>query len=433
MLDSPNERKSLVVPNSWLKKIDYISHLIVSNQTFVAIMGESGSGKSTFIKILQENLDGKTRTQVYNAGDFDIGKVLETLEVVKDNNSHVLIIIDDAQLLTQKALQEVMTITEQAKKPCLHIGFVTDYSLATAIAQLESPLLHTLELGFLTEGETKTYLLQNFPNQNQIYKTLNDKALEQFYLLTGGNISRINQQMANHFGSSIIKTHKKSKSDYKILSLTLVAAVAILGFFLFYESEPPVLNVAVEEHLPEPLIIDSITEPVLLSELPNIEKELMRGISSIPSWSEGTTRLPIQPSPKRILDVSLDDNSNDSLVVRDRVLVIPKVFSAKKNPDLVKKKVAQRLGRSNVIKKSYTIQLLASQKQADIKRFLATHSLKGNIKIRMTTRQGKKWYVLTYGEYRKKEQAKLAMGKLPSHLVGLKPWVRDMTGLRANV
>jgi DamX protein len=75
-----------------------------------------------------------------------------------------------------------------------------------------------------------------------------------------------------------------------------------------------------------PFVPEMEREQILLSQLPDIFQALITQKSRIPAWYASATRQQVQPSPKRIVDVQLDDENDDSLVVRDRVVVIPKVI-----------------------------------------------------------------------------------------------------------
>ena len=55
---------------------------------------------------------------------------------------------------------------------------------------------------------------------------------------------------------------------------------------------------------------------------------------------------------------------------------------------------------------------------------------KKNIKINLTKRNGNDWYVLTLGEFRKREQAQDAVKHLPVKLVQLNPWIRQIGQLK---
>jgi DamX protein len=179
-------------------------------------------------------------------------------------------------------------------------------------------------------------------------------------------------------------------------------------------------------------------EMILVSQLIDINHELASQASKIAPWYLSAVNQPVQPSPRRIVDVKLDEEPfDDSLVVRDRVVVIPKTIplsQAKPTtqvvqliPQVSKNQTAQ----DGVKSKPFTIQLMASFKEEDLRRFVHKHSIKG-IKITLTQRDKLNWYVLTLGEFQQKEQARAAIKNLPSELALFQPWVRptaDLYGL----
>lgn len=69
------------------------------------------------------------------------------------------------------------------------------------------------------------------------------------------------------------------------------------------------------------------------AEIPPVPKEQALA-SRIPAWYLAAIKRQVLPSPKRIIDVKLDDDYEDSLVVRDRVIVIPKTIKVLSNRTL---------------------------------------------------------------------------------------------------
>lgn len=74
--------------------------------------------------------------------------------------------------------------------------------------------------------------------------------------------------------------------------------------------------------------------------------------------------------------------------------------------------------------KHYTIQLLGSHTKADAEAFAAEHPLPGPVAIVESTRRGKPWYSVFYGDFGKYSKALAAHGKLAGPVAKHGPWVR---------
>lgn len=74
---------------------------------------------------------------------------------------------------------------------------------------------------------------------------------------------------------------------------------------------------------------------------------------------------------------------------------------------------------------SYTLQLSSASRADTLKAFAQKHGL-SNYQVYETTRNGKSWYVLVYGNFPTVGDAKREVERLPAEIQGKKPWVRKM-------
>lgn len=82
----------------------------------------------------------------------------------------------------------------------------------------------------------------------------------------------------------------------------------------------------------------------------------------------------------------------------------------------------------------YTLQLVAGEHLETLQRFLHEHPLDGkSLAFYQTTRKGRPWYALVYGEFGDKTQALAARKRLPGPLRRLKPWVRNLGGIQRQL
>ncbi|WP_028388668.1 AAA family ATPase [Legionella fairfieldensis] len=463
--------KPIFKPDSWLTKIDYINHLVLFNNVLIAVLAEQGAGKTTFCHLLQANLDSQIKSHLMKAtvpfsqADFLVqldsafhlridskATLAHIVRQINERKSHVLMIIDDAQNLSDAFLQEALfELKHQGDHGYFHLCLISDFSLVASLNKLEANLIHTLEPGSLTESETKTYVLNSLPAPRRLDQTMTEKRLEQFYQLTGGNIARINNQMINYFCPEPLKSQPQHKSRVKNIGFVTGAAMTlIVSSYIWHHHFLPSSEKTTEQDLapyiaeirpPLPSILPVVPASgdeaaVLISQLPDIGYELAHRASHLPAWYVEAVREPAQPSPRRATDIALDDGTDDLLVVRDRVVVIPKTLPAHK-PTSIKKVVLNKATSVKTVKKvlpsgasRYTIQLLASPNREDVKRFFKRLSMKKGAKIRTTKRNGLNWYVLTLGDYDQYKQAQVAIKQLPPEFGRYNPWVRSLSQLK---
>lgn len=119
--------RTLLKPESWLSKIEFINHLILFNNTLITVLSEKAGGKTSFASLLQENLDPQINPLVITikapcnregiissiADQFHLKQDEHTdmsslVAQINERRAHVLLMIDDAQHLPEVFIKEVM-------------------------------------------------------------------------------------------------------------------------------------------------------------------------------------------------------------------------------------------------------------------------------------------------------------------------------------
>lgn len=77
----------------------------------------------------------------------------------------------------------------------------------------------------------------------------------------------------------------------------------------------------------------------------------------------------------------------------------------------------------------YTLQLFASFNEQAVRQFRSKHA-KLDIRVFRTLREDLPWYVAVTGSYRNKDEAKVAVARLPADIQHLKPWARSVQGIQ---
>ena len=80
--------------------------------------------------------------------------------------------------------------------------------------------------------------------------------------------------------------------------------------------------------------------------------------------------------------------------------------------------------------KSYTLQLVGARELVTIGRYITLSGLnKSDLALVKTSKEGRDWYVLTYGVYTNKDRARRAIPRLPAYARKQKPWPRRLADL----
>ena len=473
-IEAAVQPRILFKPTTWLAKIDFINHLILFNNVLIAVLSEKEGGKTCFSTLLRNNLDQQVKsisltltppcnrehlilhiaTQLHL--NHDETTSFETLvDQVNERKAHVLLVLDNAQLLSESLIKEMMlAIKKQEDFAFFHVCLVSDYSVVATLNQLAAEqfnnLIHTIELGALNENETRTYVLQRGMNARLLNKPLTEEQFKQFYQLTKGNLTKINSSLESYIFKCSRQIKRNKTLALKKVSLAISAVVVVA-----------VTYVAFDNTLLSPLSTKTITASVQ-SNLGSIFKRNRVDLaeskplkSTIPSWLDSSTHQSVHyASPKKqYLDEDLFAEENEDFIntvaILDKVLVIPKIkpqndwrdssLGSADKPTLESKivevgtlndkELADKTVSQHTKTKVYTIQLAASHRESDVLRFKKSSPLLAEAKVRQFSNSKGIWYVLTLGEYDSFSYAQSQTKQLPVALTKLNPWVRPLVGL----
>jgi DamX protein len=82
---------------------------------------------------------------------------------------------------------------------------------------------------------------------------------------------------------------------------------------------------------------------------------------------------------------------------------------------------------------SYTLQLLGSNSEANVRDFIDRQSDAGRLSYFESRYQEKPWYVVVYGNYPSREAAQQAIARLPTALQELQPWARNLADIQTAI
>lgn len=442
---------TLLKPKSWLTKIEFIKHLVQGSNVLISILGEQSGGKSTFANILLATLAPKVNAVVVTASPlFELHSILSQIGQALNHQGEMrlenfiaecqaektptLIILDDAHFLPQSFIVEILDAIAQQEHAYFHVCLVSNFSLALSLNKMSESypnLIHSVELGPLTEQETENILRDKFQAQPGMQAQLTQERIKQFYELTEGSIVGINTQMGAFFNQQLPKKRKPW------LFATVAAVIAAMAVGVTY-----ILNNVVSTSLPSVEVIAQLPQPI-----PTTSPTEAALPSEIPAFTFASVRQELQATSLRKIDFLIPDDehasADDTLVVMDKVLVIPKVVGNKATKPAGAPKVAAVVTPKKVVANpqksvvkipagTFTIQLLASHSKSELEHFAKVHHIKGKMKILRSQSRNVNWYVLTYGEYKQRGLAKQAVNHLPSVLAKLNPWVRQLSELKST-
>lgn len=197
---------------------------ILDNKGFLLLTGDVGTGKTTLINTLIGSLDNdviyasvpdpsleKLDFFNYIGAAFDIGCEFESkgkflssfsqfLNKAYENNQKVLLIIDEAQLLTQELLEEIRLLSNIVTKdsnPLLNIFLVGQYEFNALIRRPENrAIAQRITLNYyiepLTAAETGEYIRHRLKIAGSTEKIFNASAIKAIYAFSNGFPRKIN-------------------------------------------------------------------------------------------------------------------------------------------------------------------------------------------------------------------------------------------------
>lgn len=137
------------------------------------------------------------------------------------------------------------------------------------------------------------------------------------------------------------------------------------------------------------------------------------------------------------------DPIQDNLAVIDQVISVPKIQQLPQHPgsapllhSLKQYKLKYSRMEQEILAtrpQVFTLQLIANSNEQSLKRFIETYQLEHRAWYYHTLRNHKDWYVLIYGRFNTREEAKKALRNLPPKLLAFQPWPRDYDSIQRSL
>jgi DamX protein len=446
--------RDIVKPHSWSASIAFVNHLVRETNVLLSLLGEKGSGKSEFSRVLQANLSPDIRSHllvaVPSSDDCSVLEQINSLigtdtnsamsgliEHVNEQEVHTLLIVDDAQYLSANFIESLLgALGSFEKTNYLHVCLISDFSLVpalTAFAQGSFPdKVHSIVLGTLNDEETKAFVQQYARVAPGFELIITDELLTKFQQLTQGRIQAINQEM-NDFFSQPIAPKASFPKRFHQMGIYAGAFFGVIGLAYVVLSQ--------NNQITQAETVTIAVQPLAVPE----EKIKTVLSSNIPSYDLAATREILELSRDNVLGKEEGShNKNNALAVPDKVAVARKIVQhplkqakiVKSNHNAaLKKPLIKQVAKAHWVKpvnnsNRYTIQLLASRNKTHLHRFASVHNIAKTTKVYRVTKSGVNWYVLTLGQYTQKNHAVQAAKRLPNSVAQNKPWIRSLSDLK---
>jgi DamX protein len=470
--------------------LDQLIQLSCYSSDIAIVTGALGSGKSTLSHVLAQSLDDDFIVVCVQASlfmdhlqlleaigrglDLDVAQLATTDELsnaianyagfMADKSKTVQIIIDDAHELSGDALHALLSLVErQADTAVLGDGGIKavllgEGQLFNTLGQLPPITATKVELEPLTREGAVDYIQfklstagfsGNFPFDAETMAAIDERSNG----MPGAINSLISDELGQYeFESSIVP--KLHVAERHLVAASLVFAAVVLGLFVFVgsgEDEVPSITTAATQESSDnrvqvPLDVNSVVreqeqtseiasiadEPLESTVEPVVEiteavpliadtvTEVMEQVQVDETTISGESLIQATPSPVLIEVVDTEIEESDVVITPNEVVIQNSIVEPSNS-------------LLNLPTNSYTLQLLGSRSETNVRNFISDNGGGDNYAYFETQFQEKPWYVVVYGNYPDSISAKAAIANLPGSLNELEPWARSVSEIQQAI
>jgi len=473
-----------------------LHHLARFGDQVLLVTGPEGSGKTLLRQVLvassnkdttqcvvttaREFASTSTLTsffcQAVNASGRDSHSLLLRAGQLQETGVNLYLIIDDAHLLEQDALQELVDLSRVSESDApLRIFLFADDSIQPMLDRISADeegaeWLHLIPLQPYTVDETRDYLAQRLEAAGQGVELLDEDQIQWIHRHSGGWPGRINEAgrqsmreaMEEH--DSPAATRSGALPIKSLVAVLLVAVGIGFAWFMGDRQEEPATTVL---ELPDPVVPVDVTEDRQLAELEEFNAEPGVAPSALANGQTPVSSEPPEPAAsapvtERSATVNLFPSSsadgqtapaaesttpvspgqtapaNTAPVVEEvapQVAQIAPAETPKPAPQTSAQATASASsaaagGGSDWYRAQasgrYVLQVLGSHSRGAADDFVRKNSGVADLHIFETTHQGKPWFVVTQGSYTGRQQAQQGISGLPEPMRRANPWPRSI-------
>ncbi|WP_373186927.1 AAA family ATPase [Halopseudomonas sp.] len=453
-----------------------LHHLARFGDQVLLVTGPEGSGKTLLRQVLvassnkdttqcvvttaREFSDAAALTsffcQAVNAGGRDPEALLIRAGQLHETGVNLYLIIDDAHLLEQEALQELVELSRVSGSDSpLRIFLFADESIQPMLDGVSAEeegaeWLHLIPLQPYDIDETRDYLAQRLEAAGQGVELLDEDQIQWIHRHSGGWPGRINdaarQSMREAMEQQDVPLATRS-FPLPIKSLLAVGLIAVgIGFawFMGDRQEEPVTTVL---ELPEPVVPVDVTDDPQLAEL--IELNAEPGVSSGRSDPQADARTGAAAGDDQASDTAAQDAVRSAGQTQpaeaemvnteqeEPVEQAPVEVAAARTPAPESAQPASAVAGADWYRAQepsrYVLQVLGSRSREAARDFIAANPGVSDLRFFETTHQDKPWFVVTQGNYPGRQQAQQGISNLPEPMRRASPWPRSVGEIQQSL
>lgn len=392
--------------------------------------------------------------------------------LIEDNSCDVVIVIDDAQLMSEALLAELWTLVLQAQVNSRWninvVLFTTGNGLDNVLSRLSygqetKPL--TLDIEPFADTEVEMFMellvLKYVPGEDEKRKVRNrvkkTRPLPGALMALGE--SKVEKQILIR---SIVG------SPVKIAALVLILLLLILGgYFWFFNQSGPSITEGNSENEGQPTEQTAI--PTIQTDNAQAQDNNTLNTSSTNESSQSviddsdvvddSAALPPEITsnsatvgqsddgqrvvvPSVVVDALLEGDTSNTQIIDDAVLqaqleqsppVAETDFERDENaPPLITFSFSKQELMA-VSDRNYTLQIAALQSLNETQNFITRYGIENDVRIYPTNRGNTQWFIITYKDFTTIQAARDARSELPKAVQDLEPWAKSILQVHREI
>jgi len=173
---------------------------IYEKEKMILLTGEAGTGKSLLLRKVRSKLEDKRVFFVSNPY-LDVNKVLHLLSQINLNKEHIVVLIDEAQLLTPSIWENLRIYADEGNISIVFTTHDTDIKELLKQKHFRTRINHIISLQKVTFKEMQNFIITKLirNNLNEIADMFNIFNFQLIYKYTKGSLRATNQLMYKLF------------------------------------------------------------------------------------------------------------------------------------------------------------------------------------------------------------------------------------------
>ena len=475
------------------QRLDILLHLTQNSHELLVVIGEEGTGKTTFVNQFRINTPEHWKVcfikghqmmseeqflqQVYmgfNIAHASVhkGTMLSNLRKRLGNMLEdalpIIMVIDDAHLFSTKVLSiilEIASISNSRTGGSVRVILACEPQIKILLAEPDLEDSHNLivrkiDLPPLDETNTGEYLHHRLTQAGMVVEQFLTRAtINKIFKSSDGVPRKINEAADKLLfdttpiirrNSSIESTRQSPGLKIFVISL-IIATLVGTALYIYTSGLENNLSHTIEStaEVTTPLKLPPVNE---ISEDSDEPKEGSKAAESpdpmqalkeeLADKSEPVQQAAAGKNPEQITPTEQQSSApkiTPPVTTPNTTSVSPPVKPTADSPASEKKQAesnSEPKGNDWVIKQNpahFTLQLVAGRQQQTITNFIKKYKLSGNLIYFSSSRNGRVWHNLAYGIYPDRQSANQAIKKLPASLATVKPWIRQIKTIQSEI